>query len=117
MVTPMETGLRFAGTVELANVDAPPDYRRADTILAHAKRMFPEMPAQQVSKWMGRRPSFPDGLPAIGAAPDYDNVVLAFGHAHTGMVAAPQTGRLVADLVTDTPINADMQLFAAERFG
>jgi D-amino-acid dehydrogenase len=117
MVTPMETGLRFAGTVELANIDAPPDYRRADTILAHAKTMFPEMPVQRVSKWMGRRPSFPDGLPAIGAAPDYDNVVLAFGHAHTGMVAAPQTGRLVADLVTDTPINADMRLFAAERFG
>ena len=33
-VTPMEDGLRIAGTVELAGLDAPPNYARADPLLA-----------------------------------------------------------------------------------
>ena len=32
-VTPMEGGLRIAGTVELAGLDAPPNYARADALL------------------------------------------------------------------------------------
>lgn len=116
VVTPMETGLRFAGTVELASVDAPPDYRRADGILRAARRMFPQIRTGQVSKWMGRRPSLPDGLPVIGAAPGYENVLLAFGHAHTGMVGAPNTGRLIAALVARRPVNVDLAPFRATRF-
>jgi D-amino-acid dehydrogenase len=116
VVTPMETGVRFAGTVELANVDAPPDYRRADMILNAAKRMFPTIRAEQVTKWMGRRPSLPDGLPVVGRAPGYNNVYMAFGHAHTGMVAAPATGKIVAALIENQPINADLRPFRAERF-
>ena len=34
VATPMDTGLRFAGTVELAGLDAPPDWRRARILLA-----------------------------------------------------------------------------------
>src|SRR5207247_4896416 len=40
-VTPMETGLRLAGTVELAGLTAPPDWRRARILRAHRRRMLP----------------------------------------------------------------------------
>ena len=116
MATPMEMGLRFAGTVELAEVDAPPDYRRADLILGAAKRMFPDMDTSSTSQWMGQRPSLPDGLPIIGTAPGHSNVCLAFGHAHTGVVGSPQTGRLVASLVAREKLNVDMSPFRPERF-
>ncbi|MCL4766376.1 MAG: hypothetical protein KJZ80_09100 [Hyphomicrobiaceae bacterium] len=40
LATPMQAGLRFAGTVELAGLDAPPGYRRADKLLELGKRRF-----------------------------------------------------------------------------
>jgi len=116
VATPMETGLRLAGTVELASVDAPPDYRRADLILEKGRRMFPELAPTEINKWMGRRPSMPDGLPVIGPAPGHDNVFLAFGHAHTGMIGGPNTGRVIAGMVTGQPLNLDPRPFRAERF-
>jgi D-amino-acid dehydrogenase len=66
---------------------------------------------------MGRRPSLPDGLPVIGPAPGYRNVWLAFGHAHTGMIGAPNTGRIIASMVCQQPLNVDASAFRAERFG
>ena len=116
MATPMEMGLRFAGTVELAETDAAPDYRRAQSILAGARRMFPDLRTEPHSRWMGRRPSLPDGLPVIGRSPRHANVFLAFGHAHTGMVGAPNTGRLIAGMVAGAPLNIDPAPFRPERF-
>ena len=116
VVTPMEAGLRFAGAVELASIDAMPDYRRADAIRRAAERMFPNINTQQVTRWMGRRPSLPDGLPIIDRLPDFENVLLAFGHAHTGMVGAPQTSRLICDLASNRPSNFDLTPFGANRF-
>lgn len=116
VATPMDCGLRFAGTVELASVDAPPDYSRADGMLSAARRLFPQMHTGDITRWMGRRPSLPDGLPMIGPVPGHDNVVVAFGHAHTGMVGAPNTGRMIADLVSHKPINVDLAPFSPTRF-
>ncbi len=42
-VTPMEQGLRVAGTVEIAGLDAPPDERRAKALLANVRTMFPDV--------------------------------------------------------------------------
>ena len=45
VATPMDTGLRFAGTVELAGLDAPPDWRRARILLEQGRRMLPGLAA------------------------------------------------------------------------
>ena len=44
VATPMETGLRFAGTVELAGLKAPPDWRRARILLSRAAGCCPAWP-------------------------------------------------------------------------
>jgi D-amino-acid dehydrogenase len=116
VATPMSGGLRIAGTVELASVDAPPDYRRADVLLEGARELLPNLDGANATQWMGRRPSLPDGLPAIGPLPAHDNVFAAFGHAHTGMAGAPHTGRLICALVGREPINFDLAPFAPNRF-
>ncbi|MDX1433959.1 MAG: FAD-binding oxidoreductase, partial [Gammaproteobacteria bacterium] len=116
LATPMEMGVRFAGMVELAGVDAPMSRQRADTVLRLARRMFPALETAEVSQWMGRRPSMPDGLPVIDRSPRHDNVYLAFGHGHTGMVAGPMTGRLIAGMATGQPLNVDATPFRADRF-
>ncbi len=42
--------------------------------------MFPGLSDEGARLWMGFRPSMPDSLPVIGAAPSAPSVVLAFGH-------------------------------------
>src|SRR4029078_11103451 len=85
VVTPMEDGLRIAGTVELAGLAAPPDYRRADALLDKARRLLPGLAGTKVERWMEHRPSLPDSMPVIGRAPGAINAWFAFGHGHVGL--------------------------------
>jgi D-amino-acid dehydrogenase len=121
VATPMELGLRFAGTVELAGLDAPPDWRRARILLEQGRKLLPGLaahhPEERLSLWMGHRPSLPDSLPALGPSRASPDVIYAFGHGHVGMTAAPMTGRLVADLVAGRPPAIDIASFAPSRFG
>ena len=121
VATPMDTGLRFAGTVELAGLAAPPDWRRARILLAQGRKMLPGLaasyPEERISLWMGHRPSLPDSLPVLGPSRASPDVVYAFGHGHVGMIAAPMTGKVVADLVAGRPPSIDIAPFAAGRFG
>lgn len=116
IVTQMAMGLRVAGTVEIAGVDAPPNYDRARLLTDHVRAMFRDLPEAVPEYWMGCRPSVPDSLPVIdrvSAAPD---VIVAFGHGHLGMTGAPATARIVCDLVLDRHTNADISAFGIHRF-
>src|SRR6516164_8157708 len=120
VATPMDTGLRFAGTVELAGLEAAPDWRRARILLEQGRKMLPGLaafhPEERISVWMGHRPSLPDSLPIIGLSSATPDVVYAFGHGHVGMTAGPMTGRIVADLVAGRPPSIDIAPFAPGRF-
>ena len=113
-------GLRLAGQVELAGLRAAPDWRRAEVLLAFARKVYPglpaDLPAERVKRWMGHRPSTPDGLPVLGRASGCADVVHAFGHGHVGLTAAAMTGKLVADLVAGRPPPFDLAPYAAARF-
>lgn len=115
-VTPMEEGLRIAGTVELAGLDASPDYRRADALVDKAKRLLPALSTSSIERWMGHRPSLPDSLPVIGRSQRAGNAFLAFGHGHVGLTAAAPTGEIVADLVAGRTPFMDVSPFSAARF-
>ncbi|HEX2546027.1 MAG TPA: FAD-dependent oxidoreductase [Ramlibacter sp.] len=116
MVNPMAMGLRLAGSVEFAGLRRPPDFRRADVLLAKGREMFPHLDASRTTRWMGHRPCLPDSLPVIGAARGADNAWLAFGHGHVGMCAGASTGREVAHLVAGRAPQVDLAPFSAERF-
>ena len=116
MVNPMAIGLRLAGSVEFAGLKPPPNYARADVLLAKGRELFPQLDVSRRSRWMGHRPCLPDSLPVIGRAPRIDNVWLAFGHGHIGMCAAASTGREVAHLVAGRTPQIDLKPFRPERF-
>jgi D-amino-acid dehydrogenase len=113
-------GLRLAGQVELAGLDAAPNWRRAEVLRDFARRVFPDvpadLPASRVKVWMGHRPSTPDGLPCIGPASGCPDIVHAFGHGHVGLTAGAATGRLEADLISGRQPAIDIAPFAAQRF-
>ncbi len=119
-ITMTASGLRVAGQVELAGIDAAPNWRRAGVLRDHLLRTFPglgrDLPPERVKLWMGHRPSTPDGLPVIGRASACADVIHAYGHGHVGLAAGPVTGRLVADLVSGhTPV-IDPAPYAPNRF-
>ncbi|MBK8065727.1 MAG: FAD-binding oxidoreductase [Betaproteobacteria bacterium] len=114
--SPMEIGMRFAGTVEIASLEAAPDWRRADALLTLGRRMYPGMDVAQVSRWMGHRPCLPDSLPVIGRSPRASNVFYAFGHGHVGMCGASGTGRTIAELVAGEQPQIDISPFGVDRF-
>ena len=115
-VTPMEDGLRIAGTVELAGLTTPPDYARADALLAKARRLLPGLHGTGMSRWMGHRPSLPDSLPVIDRAVGASNAWLAFGHGHVGLTAAAPTGEIIAALVGGREPFLDIRPYSAGRF-
>ena len=115
-VTPMEDGLRVAGTVEIAGLDAPPDERRAKILVDHARRLFPALEAGEVRYWMGFRPSTPDSLPILGPVSGRPGLWLAFGHGHFGMSGGPPSGRLLACMITGAAPGIDPSPYAAQRF-
>jgi D-amino-acid dehydrogenase len=121
VATPMELGLRIAGTVELAGLAAPPNWERARVLLRHAQRMFPALrsgyPEDRLSVWMGHRPSLPDSLPVIGASRRTSDVLYAFGHGHVGMACAAKTGKTIAEIVSGQQPRVEIGPFSPGRFG
>lgn len=120
VATPMEMGLRLAGTVEFAGLHAKPDWKRANRLLALGARLFPHLKGRgdndRTSVWMGFRPSMPDSLPVIGPASRTADVIYAFGHGHVGMAGGAHTGLLVADLIAGRRPRIPLAPFSAKRF-
>ncbi len=116
IATPMEFGLRIAGTVELGGLEAPPDERRAHALLGHGRDLFPGLRDGKVSTWMGFRSSMPDSLPVIGRARDGVDAWLAFGHGHLGLTEGAVTGRLITDMIVGRPPSIDPTPYRADRF-
>lgn len=113
-------GLRCAGQVEIAGLDAAPNWKRAEILRDHLLRCFPglprDLPAGRVRTWLGHRPSMPDGKPCLGPSRASPDIVHAFGHGHTGLVAGARTGRVVAALLAGRAPEIPIAPFDAGRF-
>jgi D-amino-acid dehydrogenase len=116
VATPLQDGLRVGGAVELAAVDAPPNFARAAAMRKKARRYLPDLPETGGVEWMGRRPSTPDSLPVIGPHPRDPRIVFAFGHGHLGLTLSAVTARHVAGLVAGRPRDRNLEVFGIERF-
>ncbi|WP_167760274.1 NAD(P)/FAD-dependent oxidoreductase [Paraburkholderia pallida] len=116
-MTPMETGIRVAGTIEFTFRDAPPDETLAQRFIPKAKLLFPDLTHGEPRLWMGVRPSLPDSLPLVGPVERIPGLHLAFGNSHFGMTGGPATARLAADLVLRAKPTIDAVPYRLSRFG
>ena len=120
IINATDAGLRAAGQVEFAGLEAAPDWRRAEILRDNLLGMFPglprDLPPSRMIVWFGHRPSIPDGLPVIGPASATDDVIYAFGHGHVGLVSSARTGRLVAQLIDGHEPEIPIAPFSARRF-
>lgn len=139
IMTPMSEGLRLAGTVEFAGLDAEPDYSRAEMLLPHAKALLSSSAFNKPDNgirgdvikgdnveegsvksdkavWMGCRPSLPDSLPVMGPAPNHQRVYFNFGHQHLGLTWGAVVAKLMAQSLTGEKADIDLQPYSIARF-
>ncbi len=114
-VTPLADGLRIGGGVELAAIDAPPNFARSAAMVKMARRYLPAIPETAGAQWMGCRPGTPDSLPVIGAHPGEPRIVFAFGHGHLGLTFSAATARHVGEILAGRP-DRNLAPFGIERF-
>ncbi|MBO6884078.1 MAG: FAD-dependent oxidoreductase [Marivita sp.] len=112
----MEDGVRVAGTAEFGGLDAPISKKRGDGLVTLAGKLSPKLNTEAYTTWSGQRPSLPDSLPCIGEIEGFPDLITAFGHSHWGLMMAPKTGQIVADLVTGTRTNLDLSPYEPNRF-
>lgn len=116
VITPLETGLRVGGAVELGGIERSPNFARSKALLRKAQNFLPGLDPSGGREWMGFRPSLPDSLPVIGRARQGGNIVYAFGHGHLGLTQATATARLICELVLGQNPALDLSSFSPNRF-
>ena len=112
----MEGGVRIAGQVEFGPINASPDPKREVRLKGIAQTIFPDINLNNTKFWMGRRPSFPDSIPVIGAVPKQPGLFVNFGHSHHGLMMAPKSGEVLANTLVQNPINEDVSSISIKRF-
>src|SRR5579871_6175233 len=114
---PRSDGRLLVGTtVEEAGFDKRTD---PDTIqgLHHAAlKLVPKLrDAKILEDWAGLRPGTPDALPILGetGTPGY---YVATGHFRDGILLAPITAELMANVITGSDVAYDLKAFDPHRF-
>jgi len=118
-VSPYGSFVRFGGTLEIAGTNQKVNMNRVKGIFESINQYYPDFQSkfpQESQVWKGLRPCSPDGLPYIGLAPGYENVLVGAGHAMLGVTMAPATGKLLAELHQKQKLSMDIQGFEVGRY-
>ncbi len=115
-ITPMKTGLRFAGLVEFGSLNNQPSEKAFNKIINNAHEMFPNFTYSKIKKWSGHRPATADSLPVIGPSPDSNKVYFGYGHQHIGLTTGPKTGELISKSILQDNDTISLESYKADRF-
>jgi glycine oxidase len=117
MLTKPDGSTYVGTTVEDAGYDARPTAAGIAGLLALVPRLAPRLAdATFSSAWAGLRPGTSDGLPLIGRVPGWNGVTIAAGHFRDGILLAPITGELVADILARRRPRLPLDAFNPGRF-
>ena len=106
----------IGSTLEEAGYDKRTDVDTIQRLHHAAIRMVPALSeARMLEAWAGLRPGTPDALPILGAStiPGY---FVATGHFRDGILLAPITAHLMAQVITGTKPELDISPFSPARF-
>jgi D-amino-acid dehydrogenase len=118
-VTPMGSGVRFGGTMELCGVDLGIDAARVRGIKRSVRAYLPrfqEASFEGIAPWCGLRPCSPDGLPYLGRFRKYGNLSAATGHAMMGVSLGPISGRLIGEILAGERPSLDLSVLSPDRY-
>jgi len=116
-LVPRGDGTIGGSTMENTGFDASITESGVSKVRAAAEEICPQLAAVPDPKaWAGLRPVTPDMLPIIGRDPEHASLIYACGHSRNGVLMAPLTGDVVADLVTGAALRHDLTQFRPGRF-
>lgn len=116
-VSPLGRLLRLTGRLELSKLDLRIQAKRIAQIeQAGREYLRLEKQLEIEETWAGLRPTTPDGMPIIGRARHYRNLVIATGHAMLGLSLGPGTGQVVAEFIAQEQTTVNVKAFEVDRF-
>lgn len=103
-------------TLEYCGFDKSTTDDALDSLRATAAELLPDLArAPVVGHWAGLRPGSPDGIPFIGELAEHPGLWLNCGHFRNGLVLAPASCRLLADLMLGRAPSLDPAPYAPDR--
>lgn len=100
VATPWTGGFRLGSTMEFTGYDLSLSPHRLEALKRAAGEYLQiDISNVEFTPWAGWRPMTSNGLPVIGRAPNFQNLILATGHGMLGLSMAPATGHLVAEIL------------------
>jgi glycine oxidase len=116
MVPRSSEKILIGATVEDIGYDKSVNPSAIHKLLSAAAQYLPELASAPITQsWAGLRPGTPDDLPIIGSS-NMPDVFVATGHFRNGILLAPITAQIMADLINDRPSPLDITAFAPSRF-
>lgn len=119
-VTPMNGGIRFAGTMEVGRPASAMSPARVEGMKEAIAEALPDFAVEDFAgapAWFGNRPCPPDGLPYLGVVPQHPEVVVASGHAMMGLSLGPASGLAAVQLAAGEAPSVDLSLARPDRWG
>lgn len=116
--TTQAAGIRavIGATVEEAGFDKTVNAADIARLRGLAAQLLPVIAeAREMETWAGLRPATPDNLPLLGPIPGCDHQFIATGHYRNGILLAPATARVMADLITGESPPVDLSPFSPLR--
>lgn len=116
-MVPRSSGKILIGaTVEDVGYDKTVEPETVQNLYRAAAEMVPELASSPITEtWAGLRPGTPDDLPILGET-ETPGIFIASGHFRNGILLAPVTARIIADLIAGRPSPIDISAFSPARF-
>lgn len=116
-LVPRGDGTIGGSTMESTGFDSSVTESGVSKVRGASEEICPRLSAIPAPKaWAGLRPVTPDMLPILGRDPEHHSLIYACGHSRNGVLMAPLTGDVVADLVTGAALSHDLAQFRPGRF-
>ena len=116
VVTPMNGRIRLAGLVEFGGLKAKASKAPVELLKKNAKKLFANIEYDNITEWLGHRPTTANSLPLIGRINSYKNVLVGFGHQHVGLTGGAKTGRILAELLDEREPNIQLSWFDPNEY-